>query len=416
MEKQRKTVAELRDTIMADLKRIGFAASSINTFKSCVNRFREYLSERGAPDYYDEHIAAEYLERKFDYPACVKNGQAKNWAGTNIVSVNRLAEYELYGALKVDDCKKKRSISTWAGADELWVSEFLALDRKVGNSKNTTAARRNALQHFYEYLIFRDVAGAGAVTGEILSGYATSREGNAINYVHELLKGLRAYLRYLYSQGYIGEDISQAVPQVRSRRNLYMPALWSRDELEQLLKSIDRGNAVGKRDYAILLLLIQYGIRASDVAGLRLEHINWQNKTIEFAQHKTGNKVTYPILNDVGWALIEYLRDGRPNIESPFVFLTHFGAPKELVGGSLCGVLMRRMKQSGLRKEAPRISVGPHSLRHAAARRLVSENVDLETAASILGDTTLKAASIYLRSDIDGLRECALSIGMEVGV
>jgi integrase len=141
-----------------------------------------------------------------------------------------------------------------------------------------------------------------------------------------------------------------------------------------------------------------------------LEHLNWQLKTIEFAQHKTGKKVSYPILDDVGWALIEYLRDGRPNIDNPYVFLIHVGVPKEFNGGSsLCGALLRRMKLSGLRKEAPRTSIGPHSLRHAVARRIVCENVDLKTAANILGDTTLKAASIYLRSDVDGLRECALS-------
>jgi len=415
-QQQQRTVAELRDTIAVDMERLGFAASSINSFKSCVNRFRKYAAKKGVPDHYDEHIAAEYLENTYDYPACVAEGRATSWTSTNILAVNRLAEYGLYGAVRVGDRKKKRSMGIWAGADEPWVIEYLALDRKAGNSKNTTASRLSTLQQFYEYLVCRKVAGASAVTAEILSDYAMSREGNSINYVHELLKNVKSYLRYLFLQGYISNDISQSVPKVQSRHNLNMPALWSKDELAQLLNSIDRGNASGKRDYAILLLFIQYGIRASDVAGLKLEHLNWQLKTIEFAQHKTGKKVSYPMLDGIGWALIEYLRDGRPNVDNPYVFLTHFGVPKEFAdGGSLCGILCRRMKLSGLRKEATRTTSGPHSLRHAVARRLVSENVDLETAANILGDTTLKAASIYLRSDIDGLRECALSIG-EVGV
>jgi len=408
---QQKTVGELRDIIAADLKRIGFAEASIDTFKTCVNKFRKYLAGKGLPDYYAGHIAAEYLKSKYDYPACMADGKIAGYTRVNILSVNRLAEYGLYGAVKVRDCKKKRSIGTWAGEEEPWVKEFLALDRKTGNSKATTAVRYSALQHFYEYLLFHNITGVREVTVEILSDYATSREGYSINYVYLLLRDIRTYLGYLFSQGYIKNDISRSVPQVRSRQNLNMPALWSEDELRQLLDSIDRGNATGKRNYAILMLLIQYGIRASDVAGLKLEHLNWQLKTIEFAQHKTGKKVSYPILDDVGWALIEYLRDGRPNIENPYVFLIHVGVPKEFnSGGSLCSVLLRQMKLAGLRKEAPRTSIGPHSLRHAVARRLVSQNVDVETAANILGDTTLKAASIYLRSDIDGLRECALSI------
>jgi site-specific recombinase XerD len=408
---QNKTIAELRDIIAADLERLGFAASSVRSFKLCVNKFRKYMLEKGAPDYYDEHIAAEYLKSVYDYPVCVSEGRATSWIYTISTSINRLAEYGLYGAVKVDDCKKKRNIGSWARTDEHWVTEFFALDRKIGNSKNTTAVRRNSLQNFYEYLVFRNIASAKAVTEDILSGYATSCEGYSINYVSVLLRNVRVYLNYLFSQGYISNDISQTVPKVRSRQNLNMPALWSKEELTQLLNSIDRGNATGKRDYAILLLLIQYGIRASDVAGLKLEHLNWQRRTIEFAQHKTGRKVSYPIIDNVGWALIEYLRDGRPKIDNLYVFLIHVGVPREFNdGGSLCGVLLRQMKLSGLRKEAPRVSIGPHSLRHAVARRLVSENVDLQTAANILGDTTLKAASIYLRSDIDGLRECALSL------
>lgn len=417
MEKQR-TIAELRDIISADLEKLGLADSTVYNFKLCVNRFRKHLEEIGAPDYYDKDIAAEYLEGRYGYPACVLEGRATSWVQTNATSVNRLAEYGLYGAIKVGDRRNKRNVGRWAGADEPWVTEFLALDRKNGNSKNTTTVRYNAIQHFYEYLIFRNVDGVKAVTGKILSDFGTTREGYSINYVHILLRDLRVYLRYLFSQGYIENDISQNVPQVRSRQNLNMPTLWTVDELKQLLNSIDRGNATGKRDFAILLLLVQYGIRASDVAGLKLEHLNWQQKIIEFAQHKTGKKVSYPILDDVGWALIEYLRDGRPNIDNPYVFLIHVGVPKEFSGGgSLCGVLLRQMKLSGLRKEAPRTSIGSHSLRHAVARRLVSENVDLETASNILGNTTLKAASIYLRSDIDGLRECALDIeGVSVNV
>ncbi len=76
-----------------------------------------------------------------------------------------------------------------------------------------------------------------------------------------------------------------------------------------MLESIDRGNPTGKRDYAILLLVTRLGIRAGDITSLKLSDLNWQSKTIEIRQNKTKNTVTYPILNDIGWALIEYLKN-----------------------------------------------------------------------------------------------------------
>ena len=124
-------------------------------------------------------------------------------------------------------------------------------------------------------------------------------------------------------------DWSFAVPKVIAPKNLNVPALWSREELERLLKSIDRDSPAGKRDYAIILLVVQLGLRIADVSALRLDSLKWERNELEFIQHKTGNRVTQPLLEDVGWAIIDYIKYGRPKAESPFVFLTANAPYKE---------------------------------------------------------------------------------------
>ena len=251
------------------------------------------------------------------------------------------------------------------------------------------------------------------MTGEIISEYVCSRNGNSRNYICTLLAGLKLYFRFLYLKGYCSEELEKLMPIVRSRRNLNVPALWSEDELQQLLTSIDRSNPAGKRDYAILLLAVQLGIRTSDLAALRLEHLNWKRKTIEFIQHKTDKSVVYPMLNDVGWAIIDYIRYGRAGIENPYVFLTCNGIPVEFADGdAIGGILHRRMKLSGIRKEAKNTTKGMHSLRHALARRLVENDTEIHDVVSIMGHRNTNSTSKYARTDIKGLRECALSIGV----
>jgi integrase len=227
-----------------------------------------------------------------------------------------------------------------------------------------------------------------------------------------MLAALKLYFRFLHHQCH-RENLEQLVPAIRRRQNANVPALWSEDELQQLLTSIDRGNPTGKRDYAILLLAVQLGVRVSDIAALKLSDLSFDRKTIGFTQQKTEKTVVYPMLDDVGWAIIDWLRYGRPKIENPYVFLTCTGTPMEFSDGTALGrILRRRMQLSGIRKEAKNTTSGMHSLRHALARRLVENDTGLYDVVSIMGHRNSNATSKYTRTDINGLRECALAIGV----
>ena len=405
-----KTVSELQEIITAEMEKMGYAKSSVKEFYFNSRRFEKYLKEKGLSNIFSEEIADKYLMDKFGYTLDIKSGNMNSYAYGNVLSLRRMSEYILYGTFKAHLWADTKSFD-WAGKDAPYVEKFLEKDREAGKSENTILVRYNSLRYFYQFIELKRIGDISRITAQDLSDFVVSREGQSNNYVHTQCAALKLYLRFLHREGFIDKDLSMSVPRVASRRYLNIPALWSDDELKQLLNKIDRGNPAGKRDYAILLMTIQYGIRASDIAGLRLSHLKWERFAIEFTQQKTGKVITFPILKDVGWALIDYIRYGRPQIDNPFVFLTTFNTPKEFSGGKdLCALLHRRMKLSGLRKDAKHTTSGMHSLRHALARRLVKNGTKLEEAVNIIGHAKADIASIYLRSDIDGLRECALSL------
>lgn len=175
-----------------------------------------------------------------------------------------------------------------------------------------------------------------------------------------------------------------------------------------MLESIDRGNPTGKRDYAILLLVTKLGMRVGDIKSLALSDLNWQLKTIEIKQNKTKNAVTYPILYDIGWALIDYLKNARPISNSPFVFI-RMNAPYEAFGEDanlhniitkytrLAGITIPRGKRHGL-----------HSLRHTLASTLLEQGTPLPIISEVLGHFNSKSTMGYLQTTLKRLQSCAI--------
>lgn len=140
------------------------------------------------------------------------------------------------------------------------------------------------------------------------------------------------------------------------------------------MDSIDRGNPTGKRDYAILLIIARLGLRAVDIKDLRLENLKWDRGTIEIVQSKTKKPIVLPMLEDVGWAIIDYLKNARPITDSPFVFVRH-NAPFEAFGihAALNRILVEHIRRAGVK--VPRdVPKGLHSLRHTLASTLLEQN------------------------------------------
>lgn len=131
---------------------------------------------------------------------------------------------------------------------------------------------------------------------------------------------MRLVLHFLFCNFYMSTDLSSYVPQVQCKPD-GIPLVYTKDEVQQLLNGIDRTGPTGKRNYALILLAARLGIRASDICGLKLDNLKWQTNTIEFIVKKTGVSTVLPLLNEVGEAIIDYIKNGRPLSKDNHVFL-----------------------------------------------------------------------------------------------
>lgn len=211
---------------------------------------------------------------------------------------------------------------------------------------------------------------------------------------------LRAFLRYCRIEGLIDEDLAAAALTVTGRRTSMLPKGISDHEARALLRSCDRRRSVGRRDYAVLVTLLRLGLRAGEVAALRLEDIDWRAGQI-LVHGKGGREDHLPLPADVGDAIASYLRRGRPATSRREVFLTTTAPLSKLSRGSVSLIVRRACVRAGV------TPCGAHRIRHTAAGAMVRAGVPLTQIGQVLRHRGPSTTAVYCRVDIDELRGLA---------
>lgn len=192
----------------------------------------------------------------------------------------------------------------------------------------------------------------------------------------------------------------------RTIRQPKIPSVYSREEVERLIKAIDRSNPVGKRDFAIVLLAARYGLRGSDIMGLRYCNLDWSNNKIVVIQQKTKKRVELPLSEEVGNAIIEYLKYGRAAVDEPYIFLSARPPFGKLI--TIHQIITKHMRKADIYCEERKH--GPHALRHSLASDLLKLQEPMPVISSILGHSTTASTMPYLRVDFGQLKQCALEV------
>lgn len=291
----------------------------------------------------------------------------------------------------------------------------LARDRFLDYWKTERQVSENTYQYGWRYatqfLLSLEVRGLrewSQLSAPLVSEFVTANPNWRASSRSVAVSTLRAFFRYLFTSGQVERDWSHALPLVRRVQNQQLPAIWTSEEITALLAAVDRTSAIGKRDYAILLLACRLGMRPSDIRTLQLDQIHWAESRLVLTQEKTGAELILPLPTEVGEGLIEYLRAGRPVSPRREVFLSHippFGPLSR--NNRLYGQLKRYRERAGIPCRPGQAS-GMHSLRHTFATRLQQAQVPLETISDLLGHQSLAATRVYTHVDIAALRQVAL--------
>ena len=199
------------------------------------------------------------------------------------------------------------------------------------------------------------------------------------------------------------------IPSIRYNKKSNIPSVFTRSQILKILDAVDRKTPTGKRDYAMILLASELGMRSGDICHLKLETLKWSENKIRFIQEKTYKQIILPMSRKIGEAIIAYIKNGRPKSSSKYIFIRHYAPYEYLTNGTTHSMMRKYLKLANIKIDKGK-TCGFHSLRHSFANNLLKKRVSLPVISEILGHKSSEATKIYLKVDITQLRKCALEV------
>jgi len=241
---------------------------------------------------------------------------------------------------------------------------------------------------------------AGVCARDVIEAVLRESAAVSVSATQFYVAGLRSFLRFCFIERQVPVDLSQAALPVTGRRRSSLPRGIARADARALLGSCDRRSALGRRDYAMLVTLLRLGLRAGEVARLRLDDIDWRAGEL-VVRGKGARQDRLPLPAEVGQAIACYLRRGRPASGRREVFLQARAPFRPIAPGTVSSTVRRACRRAGVTE------VGAHRLRHTVACEMVAAGVPLADIAQVLRHHSLQTTALYGRVDLDRLRALA---------
>jgi len=386
----------------------GYAARSVYHRVPMLMHFADYASARGAktwgelPGHVEAFVAA--WVREHGRPG--KDKEAKRQAA----SAARNPVEQMLRLLLPDYPGHKRTPRPQPFAESV-PGFFDYLRDERGLRPASIALYTHNLRRLEGYLEKIGLRELDGLSPALLSGFFTdSSQALGKQALNALCGQVKLFLSYLHREGRLASDLSRGIDRPRIYRLSEIPRAISWEDVRRLLEAVDRRSPVGKRDYAILLLLVTYGLRAREVAALTLDALDWSRERLAVPERKAGHSMAYPLSPIVGAAIIDYLRHGRPESTERAVFLRAFAPYTPLGWQAISQLTTNRLRKAGIAVARP----GSHTLRHTCVQRLVEAQFSLKAIGDYVGHSLPKSTEIYTKIDLEALREMALGDGEDV--
>lgn len=237
---------------------------------------------------------------------------------------------------------------------------------------------------------------AGFVMQQTTQNGGTPRRGVAT--------ATRAFLRSLVFSGKIAPGLLGSVPSVREWRLASLPKHLSPGDAARVLGSVNERSVTALRDRAILKILARLGLRAGEVAQLDLEDIDWRGARLLVRPTKTLRERSLPLPQDVGTAIVRYLKSGRPRVLERALFLRGTAPRRRLTSSAVTGIVVRHLRRANVRAGR----MGAHALRHTVATEMVRHGATFKEVADVLGHQSLRTTQVYAKLDMPALSGVAL--------
>ena len=398
------------EDVLSDLERQGYTKKSMYLHLWCIKTFGEYLTERNIK-ICDLQIndLEDFIQWYLSKPRCVEKKRTHDRESRSLSKSMKGYIRNLYAYLQ------NRGIITLLSEDLKQIPYQDILDQYISFLRNHRGLADSTIKNHHRWT----KAFLVSLTSEKCTIPLKKLSPNHVErFVIEesgklgidsrsiMISTLNNFLRYLKNEGYIPESCVPFLPRAKKYSFAELPSTIPWSSIKDMLNRVNRTTPMGRRDYAILMLFITYGLRASEVAGLRLENIDWRRKVICVHQQKSRTILELPLTGEVATALVDYLRQGRPPTTYRQIFITCQAPLHPITRCTAYHIVKNALRKAGIHTN----HYGPHTLRHSRATFLLRQGNSLKTIGDLLGHQVTGTTLLYCKLAVEDLRSVTLEL------
>jgi len=399
------TISQLVDQTYQKMKALSYSEESLKKYTYSFKLFTRYASSNEIY-YYTEKLALSFLEEYCKiFSKSSKNSYTYQERKRAVAKLDEMYKYNLISSKKL----LSRKIYVFQGCLKNSIDLYIAY-----KTESLSPARMQSIKLYLERF------------SEFISKISEIKTENDLSINHVILfiescsiythltlyatiTSVKQYIQFLENNLLLEANFSHNIPKIPKKRNRTFPKAFTKDESFALLNNIGSNTSKERRDYAMILLAARLGLRASDIANLQLSNIDWENNQINLVQQKNNTPLTLPLLKDVGEAIINYIKNGRPKVDNQYIFLRENAPYSQINASGLHMIVDGYLKRAKI-KIPVGVKHGPHALRHSIATLLLENNIPISTIKEILSHKSSETTKIYLKIAQKQLLECALEV------
>lgn len=404
MEQTNFTLEELVDGLMNHLKSIGYKESTRERYLAYYKVLIKYCKRKGV-NYFSLDLGKQFLlehhnHRWVDFE---KLTMKQNYLQKHIWMLH---EFQLYGEVR----QKKRPLKEMSLSNfESVLNSYISYETERDLKSTTLKGKEFSVRKVFKYFESIGIKNVSDIKPEHVYGFLASKSYYSVTTKEAYQYLLRSLIAYMSQENMCSKDLARMFPVISIHTKNSYPSYFTPECITKLLQSVDTETLYGKRDYVILLLATTLGLRCIDICNLTLDDIDWKRKAIGFIQSKTGEYVSLPISDELFLALLDYIKNARPECDYREVLISNRAPVRPFDHRNFYEMLQKHFKCIGLTfKEDQRH--GMHSMRSSLASNMLRSETPIPVISNVLGHKYTDTTGIYIKIDLEGLRKVALEV------
>jgi len=401
---EKASLQELIINLLAYLLRMGYSQKTINRWNAYYIVFLKYAVRNGVI-HFDLDFGKQYLQEHFNH-VWNEHGNLSSRENDLQHQIRMLDEFQRYGEIRTfKRIKRVYHIPHFRGL----LDAYMDYCQKNGLKMKTIQSKRNTINQLLEYFEKQGLTQSSQLKAAHFYGFMEQNIGYSVETKQHYLYEIRNFIRFMSAEELCSNELIHLFPVITVHGKNAYPSYFKTEDVVKILQSVDTSKPIGKREYLILLLAAELGLRTSDISGLKLQDLDLKNRTLSFVASKTSKRQDFNLSSELFYAFTDYIKNARRECDYDNLFITDTGTIRPFRSSSFHRCVAKHIRKAGI-ELPPGQKRGLHALRASLATNMLESGVALPTISNILGHSSLRTSKHYIKVDIEGLRKMALEV------